>query len=654
MKFDEAPPLWSPPHDVRETTLLGRYLDWLAADRGLKFESHDELWRWSVADLDGFWASIWDFFDVRAHEPYRQVRIGETMPDVRWFPGARLNYAEHLLGDEDDTDRVAIYAHSQTREPLELTFRELREQVAGVRAGLQALGVGPGDRVVAYLPNIPETIVAFIATASLGAIWSSCAPEFGPRSVIDRFAQIEPKVLFAVSGYGFRDRFIDRRAQLAEIRDGLPTLENVIDVPYGGEPLPAALTWAELLVEAGPLAFDAVAADHPLYVLFSSGTTGLPKAIVHGHAGILVEHLKIHGFGLGIGPETRFLQFTTTGWMMWNFLVSSLLLRSAIGLFDGDPTWPDLGSPWQLAAETGTSVVGTSPAFVMACRKAGVALDRFDLAALDVVFTAGSPLPGEGYRYLYEQLGPELLLINGSGGTDVCSAFVSGSAWQPVYEGEISGPCLGADVRALDQSGEVLVGTPGELVIAQPMPSMPLGFWNDPDRRRERAAYYEDFPGLWRHGDWITITPRRSCVISGRSDATLNRGGVRLGTGEIYSVVEDLPEVSDSLVVHLEDPAGGPGELLLFVAPSDGAEVDDALRGEVVSALRAQLSPRHAPDIIVAVPGIPRTLTGKKLEAPVKRLLLGAPPESVASRDALAAPEALEAFVDFATSRRTA
>jgi acetoacetyl-CoA synthetase len=644
--------LWTPPADVRQTTEAGRFLTWLADERGRELADYDELWRWSVADLEGFWGALWDFFGVRAHAPYERVLAAREMPGARWFPGARLNYAEHLLGDDEDADGVAVVARSQTRAPIELTFGELRDQVARARAGLQRLGVGRGDRVVAYLPNIPETLVAFAATASLGAVWSTCAPEFGARSVLGRFGQIEPKVLLTVGGYTYRDRPVDRRDEVAAIRAGLPTLEHVVHVPYGEHAVPDAVGWDALLARHEPLAFAPVAFDHPLYVLFSSGTTGLPKAIVHGHGGQLVEHLKGQSLGWDVKPGGRLMWFSTTAWMMWNALVSALLVRASIVMIDGDPAWPDLGWQWRLAAETQPTMMGVSPTFVMACRKAGLALGReHDLASIRAVGTAGSPLPSEGYHYLYEELGPDVLLINGSGGTDVCGAFVSGSFLQPVYDGEISGPCLGVDAKALDGEGNEVVGELGELVIGAPMPSMPVSFWNDPGDARYRAAYFDRYPGLWRQGDWVLFTPRGSCVVTGRSDATLNRGGVRLGTGELYAVVEELEEVADSLVVHLEDDGGGPGELVLFAALARGADLDDDLRARIAGALRRELSPRHVPDAIVAVPAIPRTLTGKKLEAPVKRILRGARAEDVASPDALVEPSAIEAFVRYAAGR---
>jgi acetoacetyl-CoA synthetase len=647
--------LWTPPPDVRETTEVGRYLAWLEGEHGLAFCDYDELWRWSVGDLAGFWSSIWDFFDVGAHAPSSTVLGSDGMPGATWFPGARLNYAEHLLGRDEDVDRVAVVAHSQTRAPLELTFGGLREQVARARAGLERLGVRPGDRVAAYLPNIPETLVAFAASAGLGAVWASCAPELGPRSVVDRLAQLDPTVLLTVGGYGFRDRSVDRRGEAAAIRDALPSLRHVVHVPYGEHVVPDAVPWDELLAEPAPLTFAPLAFDHPLHVLFSSGTTGPPKAIVHGHGGILLELLKAHAFTWDLKPGGRLLWFSTTSWMMWNALVAALLVRSSIVMLDGDPMWPDPGWQWRVAAETRPTFMGVSPAFLMACRKAGLEPGRqHDLSSIRVFGTAGSPLPAEGYRYVYDQLGPEVLLVNGSGGTDVCTGIVGGSPLLPVYEGEISGRLLGVAADAFDASGAPLVDELGELVITRPMPSMPVGLWGDTDGSLYRSSYFEMFPGVWRQGDWIRFSRRGSCVVTGRSDATLNRGGVRLGTGEFYSVVEELPEVTDSLVVHLEDGEGGAGELVLFVVLREGCALDDALRGEIRRSLQSQLSPRHVPDAMHEVPAIPRTLTGKKLETPVKRILGGAPPETVASRDALVDPTALDAFAAFAREHAAA
>src|SRR3954464_8181889 len=473
-----------------------------------------------------------------------------------------------------------------------LAWGRLGEQVARAGAGLQRLGVGRGDRVVAYLPNIPETLAAFLACASLGAIWASVAPEFGPRSVIDRFAQLDPKVLLAVNGYVHRDRRIDRREPLAAIRAGLPSLEHTVILGYGDD----ATGWEELTAEPAELGFAPLPFDHPLYILFSSGTTGLPKAIVHGHGGILVEHCKNLGLAWDLGPGARLLQFTTTAWMMWNALVSALLLRASIVMVDGDPAWPDLSAQWRLAEETGATHMGLAPPFLMACRKAGLRPGRdHDLSRVRVIATAGSPLPGEGYDYVYEQLGPDVLLVNGSGGTDVCSAIFSGWPLLPVSRGEIAGRCLGVDTAAFDIDGNEVVGELGELVIRRPMPSMPVRFWGDEDGERYRSSYFDVYPGVWCQGDWVRFSQAGTCIVTGRSDATLNRGGVRMGTAELYAVVEEFPEVQDSLVVHLEDDAGGPGDLLLFVV---APELDDDLRSRIARELRSQLSPRHVPDRI--------------------------------------------------------
>ncbi|WP_426504587.1 acetoacetate--CoA ligase [Dactylosporangium sp. McL0621] len=633
------------PPDARRTSELGRYLDWLHDRRGLDFADAGELWRWSVTDLSGFWGSVWDFFDVRTHSPYRAVLEDDRMPGARWFPGATLNYAEHAVGRPRDARQVAILAYSQTRDPIELTFGDLAEQVGRARAGLRRLGVGRGDRVVAYLPNIPETVVAMLATASLGAIWAGCAPEFGVRSVVDRFAQLRPTVLLAVAAYRYGDREVDRRDDVAAIRAALPTLRHVVDVPYGNGSLPGTIGWAELLGTAEPLVFEPVPFDHPLYVLFSSGTTGRPKAIVHGHGGILVEHLKNLSLSWDLRPGDRLLWFTTTAWMLWNVLVSGLLVGAGTVLIDGNPLYPDLEEQWRLAAQTRATLVGASPGYLMACRKHGIEpARRFDLSALRQLGVAGSPLPLEGFVWVTERLGPDVLLNVGSGGTDLCTGIVAGSPMQPVWAGEMTGNLLGVDARAFDAAGNTIVGELGELVITRPMPSMPVGFWNDPGDALYRAAYFERYPGVWCHGDWIRYTERGSCVITGRSDATLNRGGVRLGTAEFYRVVEEFAEVVDSLVVHLEDPDGGPGELLLFIVADDGVTVGDALRDRLVRALRTNLSPRHVPDAIHAVTSIPRSRTGKKLEVPVKRILLGMAPDAVASRGALLDPASLDQF----------
>ena len=658
-QIEQGDIVWTPPADVLSTSRVGEFLAWLARERDLTMTTHEDLLRWSVTDLDGFWSAVWEFFGVRSHASYEAVLASREMPGARWFQGALLNYAEHALGTDEDLDRVAVLGRSQTRDDVELTFGDLRDQVARARAALERLGVRRGDRVAGYLPNIPEALVAYLATASLGATWASCASEFGPRSVIDRFAQIEPVVLLVAGGYRYGAKDIDRRSQVAEIRAELPSVRHVVDVEYGPHRVEDALSWASLLgsEDGAELAFEPVPFDHPLVVLFSSGTTGRPKAIVHGHGGILLEHLKNHALSWDMGPEDRMLWFSTTAWMMWNALVSSLLVRSSIVMVDGNPMHPDLTWQWRLAASTGATVMGASPGFVMACRKDGVELKDLGDLRIRVLGSAGAPLPPEGYAWLRDQL-PGAQINVGSGGTDVCSGIVQNNPLLPVYAGEISGRCLGVDAHAYDESGRPVTGELGELVITSPMPSMPVGFWGDDDGSRYRSAYFDHYPGVWRHGDWILFHDNGSCHVAGRSDATLNRGGVRLGTAEFYRVAEEVDGVADSLVVHLEDPDGGNGELLLFVVTDSGVRLDDPLRARLVRALRSALSPRHIPDQVIEVPAVPRNLTGKKLELPAKRILQGVRPEDVASRDALADPASLDPFVALATSgalsRRTA
>lgn len=650
---DEPRVLWTPPRDVLATSRIGDFLRWLEKTRGLVFTNYDALWRWSVEDLDGFWESVWEYFDVRGHRPDGEVLTGRAMPGCRWFPGATVNYAEQALrGDVWSDDAVAVVARSQTRGPVELTAGELRDQVARARAGLVRLGVGRGDRVAAYLPNIPETLVLLLAAASLGAVFSSCAPEFGTRSVVDRWRQVEPSVLVTVDGYRYGAKDVDRRAEIAGIRAALPSLVHTVVVSYlTGEPdVPDAVSWREMLAEPGELAFDPVPFDHPLYVLYSSGTTGLPKPIVHGHGGIMLEHLKMLALHADLGPGDRFFWFSTTGWMMWNYLVSGLLVGSTVVMFDGSPGYPDLGTMWRLADETGMTYFGTSAPFLLSCLRGGVEPRQVaDVSRLRGIGSTGAPLPPEGFDWVYEHVvDPDaptgLQLGSVSGGTDVCTAFVGSVPLLPVWEGEISCRCLGARVEAYDLEGRPVVGEQGELVVTAPMPSMPVGFWGDADGARYRDAYFATFPGVWRHGDWVTVTERGTCVITGRSDATLNRGGVRVGTAELYSVVEAIPDVADSLVVHLEGGAGGRDELVLFVVLREGASLDDDLRGRIAAELRRSLSPRHVPDAIHRVTAVPKTLSGKKLEVPVKRILSGVPVDEAAARGALANPESLTEY----------
>ncbi|MEP7203005.1 MAG: acetoacetate--CoA ligase [Ilumatobacteraceae bacterium] len=643
--------LWAPTPESIAASNIGRFVAWLG-DRGIgPFESYEALWQWSIEDVAAFWAAVWEFFDVRSSEPYAEILDSPAMPGTRWLSGARLNYAEHIL--RHDGEQPAIIAHSQTRPPSSLSWDELSDQVGRAHAGLKRLGVQRGDRVAAYLPNLPETIVAFLATASLGAIWTSCAPEFGVQAVLDRFGQVEPKVLLVVDGYRYGSRDIDRRSEVRAIREGLSSLHHIVALPYlGGEPLPDSIPWSDLVAEPGTVEFEQVAADHPLYVLYSSGTTGMPKPIVHGHGGILLEHFKVLGLQADLGPRDRFFWFTTTGWMMWNYVVSGLLTGAAIVTFDGDPAFPTLDALWELADETGITWFGASAPYYMTCRKADLRPgEQFDLSRLRAVGSTGAPLPADGFRWVYESVSPDVMLSSISGGTDICSAFVGGCPMVPVAAGEISCRYLGAAVAAFDDTGRSVVGKQGELVITNPMPSMPVGFWGDVDGSKYRAAYFESYPGVWRHGDWITLQANGSCVITGRSDATLNRGGVRIGTSEIYRVVEAVDGIDDSLIVHLEDAdGGGAGELVLFVAVADGLQIDDVI-DPIKRALRTNLSPRHVPDEIHALPSIPTTLSGKKLELPVKKILRGADPDAVASRGALKNPESLDAVAAIAQSR---
>ena len=625
---------------------------WLETERDLRFSDYASLWQWSIDDLPGFWSAIWDFFDVQASPGFDEVLAGREMPGARWFAGAELNYAEHVFCDRTE-DEVAILHASELRELDEITWGELRNQVAGAAAGLRALGVKRGDRVVAYLPNIPEAVVGFLATASIGAVWSSCSPDFGPGSVIDRFAQIEPKVLLAVDGYRYGGRDFDRREILAGVQAQMPTLRHTVIVPYLAEdpdltPLSNAMRWDQLLSldASADLTFERVPFDHPLWVLYSSGTTGLPKAIVQGQGGILLEHLKKLHLHIDSHPGDRLFWFTTTGWMMWNFLVSGLLTRAAIVLYDGNPGHPGMDVLWDLAACAGVTIFGTSASYLAACMKEGVepAAGR-DLSALRAVGSTGSPLSPEGFDWVYDQIGSDTWLFSTSGGTDLCTAFVGGVAILPVYRGELQARALGAAVEAWSEDGEAVIDQVGELVVTQPMPSMPVFFWGDVGGSRYRESYFEHFPGVWRHGDWIEITSRGTAVIYGRSDSTINRQGVRMGTSEIYRAVQSVEAVTDALVVDIPRP-GTEGWMPLFVVLREGSELDDALRAELRKRIRESCSPRHVPSEIFQVAEVPRTLSGKVLEIPVKRILMGTPAERAASRDSLANPDSLDFFVE--------
>ena len=655
MNVEEGRPLWRPSDELVADANITRYLRWLDEERGLAFDSYDALWRWSITELDAFWSSVWEFFAIRTHEPFTSILSERHMPGARWFEGARLNYAENALARPDD--RPAILFRREDGFAVDLTRAQLAERVAAAAAGLRRLGVRSGDRVAAYLPNGLEAAIGFLAAASIGAVWSSCSPDFGPRAVVDRFRQIEPKVLLAVDGYRYGGREQDRLSVVTDVARELPGLEHVVIVPsVRDDPdlpdVPAATRWADVMSEPATASFEPVAFDHPLWVLYSSGTTGLPKAMVHGHGGILLEHLKSLSLHLDLGPDDRFFWFTTTGWMMWNFLLGGLLVGSTIVLYDGAPAHPGLGALWRLAAETGITYFGTSAPYLHACMKRGLRPKTIaDLAALRAIGSTGSPLSPEGFAWVYDAVGSDLWLGSISGGTDLCTAFVGSCPLLPVYTGEIQCRCLGAKVEAFDSEGRSVIDDVGELVITEPMPSMPTSFWDDADGTRYRDSYFDVYPGVWRHGDWIKITERGSCVIYGRSDATLNREGVRVGTSELYRVVEALPEIRESLVIDTGE-LGVDGELVLFVVLDEGRDLDEALRARLNNEIRTQLSPRHVPNEIIPVPDIPKTLSGKRLEVPVKRILLGANAEDVASPDALANPEALLAFAEFGRERR--
>jgi acetoacetyl-CoA synthetase len=654
----EPEKLWEPSAQLVERSRLRELMRWLATERGLELDDYDALWRWSVEDLEGFWSAIWDFFEVQADGSYERALGDRSMPGAEWFSGTSLNYAEHVFAAKDGDAEPAILHASELRELDELSWGELRAAVAAVAGGLRALGVERGDRVVAYMPNVPETIVAFLATASIGAIWSSCSPDFGPASVIDRFAQIEPKVLFAVDGYRYGGKDFDRRETVADLQAAMPSLERTVVLPYLDPepdltPLRDATAWAELHSsgEGAELTFERVPFDHPLWVLYSSGTTGLPKAIVQSQGGILIEHLKKLNLHVDAHPGDRLFWFTTTGWMMWNFLVSGLLTRAAIVLYDGNPGHPDMGALWDLAERAGITMFGTSASYIAACMKAGVEPGAGrDLGRLKAVGSTGSPLAPEGFDWIYEHLGRDTWLFSTSGGTDLCTAFVGGCVLLPVYRGEMQARALGAAVEAWDEDGKPVIDEVGELVVTEPMPSMPVFFWGDDEEQsRYRASYFEHYPGAWRHGDWIEITSRGTAVIYGRSDSTINRSGVRMGTSEIYRAVLSLDEIVDALVVDIPRP-GTEGWMPLFVVLREGAELDDEMRKEIARRVRSQCSPRHVPDEVFAIAEVPRTLSGKALEVPVKRILMGTPPEQVASRDSLANPAALDWFVEFASS----
>lgn len=646
-------PLWTPSEEVKQQANVTRYMQWLEREKGLHFSNRNELWQWSVDHLEDFWGSIWEFFHVQASKRYTTVLVERKMPGAKWFPGAELNYAQHVFRNASP-DHPAVVFRSERHDLVEVSWDELTRKVTSVAKALRDMGVRRGDRVVAYMGTIPETLVAFLACASIGAIWSSCAPDFGTSSVVDRFKQIEPSILFAVDGYQYNGKTFDRRPIIAELQVALPTLRKTVLFPYllgqfdPGD-LKNVMAWDELLVhQDAELTFEQVPFDHPLWVLYSSGTTGLPKAIVQGQGGILLEHLKSLTLDMNLKAGDRFFWFTTTGWMMWNLLMGGLLVGCTVLMYDGSPGYPDLGVLWKFAQDTGMTFFGTSAGFIASCMKAGIEPGKtYDLSKLQAIGSTGSPLPPEGFEWVYEHVKRDVWLVSLSGGTDVCSAFVGGSILLPVYSGELQCRTLAAKVESYDEQGKPLIDEVGELVITDPMPSMPLFFWNDPDSKRYYESYFDVYPGVWRHGDWIKVTPRGSAIIYGRSDSTINRMGIRMGSSEIYRVVESFPEILDSLIVGVELP-GGKYYMPLFVVLRDNVQLNEDLKARIKQKLRANVSPHHVPDEILAIPEVPRTLSGKKLEVPVKKLFMGIPLEKAVSKDALSNPNSLQYFVEFA------
>jgi acetoacetyl-CoA synthetase len=625
----ESPRLiWRPSAEVSASANLTYFRRWLHAEHGLSFCDYEELWQWSVAELEAFWGAIWRFYGLASPTQFDTALARREMPGADWFPGAELNYAEQVLDRARDAEPALIYI-DETRLPHPVTAEALRGEVGAFAAALRDLGVERGDRVVGYLPNIPETVVAMLATASIGAVWSVCAPDFGARGVAERFAQLEPKVLIAVDGYRFGGRMHDRRTEASDLQAALPSLVATITVRSVFPDASVPLAFDEVVADLREPEFRSVPFGHPLWVLFSSGTTGIPKGLVHSHGGIVVEHLKSLGLSLDLRPTDRFFFHTSTSWMAWNYLVDGLLHGATVVLYSGSPAEPASAALWSLAADTAVTVLGVGSAYVSACQKAGVDLgDR--AAGLRTVIPTGSPLPPAGWVWLEQQLPRTTRIDSICGGTDVCTVYFAGNPALPVYDGEISARCLGVKAESWSPAGIPQIDALGEFVVTEPMPSMPLTLWGDRDGSRYRESYFDMFPGVWRQGDWISVSARGSVIVSGRSDATLNRHGVRIGSAEIYAAVEQLPEITDSLVVGIEQD-DGEYDMPLFVVMASGATLDDRLRAKIVAQIRAQSSPRHVPDRIIEAPAVPRTLTGKKLEIPVKRLLQGEPLDDLAA-----------------------
>ncbi|WP_454757253.1 acetoacetate--CoA ligase [Cupriavidus campinensis] len=650
--------MWTPSANFAESSQLAAFITWLRRERGLAFDDYDSLWRWSVTDIEAFWDAIRVYFDVHFDTPAERVLDRRTMPGARWFEGATLNYVQQVFrhaGTGEARQRPAI-RHAGEAQPLaDVSWDALEAQVASLAHALRAMGVTPGDRVAGYLPNVPATIVAFLATASLGAVWSGCAPDMGQVAVIDRFRQIAPKVLIAVDGYHYGGKTYDRAPVIADLVAALPSLTDLVLIPAIGSEIDTAgpvrrHDWADVLAHAVPLRIEPVPFDHPLWIVYSSGTTGMPKPIVHGHGGIVIEQLKLLAFHNNLGPDDVFHWYSSSGWIMWNAQVGGLLLGTTVALYDGNPAWPDAGVLWRFVDDARVTMFGAGAAFFTNCMKAGLEPAAFaDVSRLRGLGSTGSPLPEEAYAWIYRHVRADIWLAPMSGGTDFAGSFVAGCPLLPVYAGEMQCRCLGAKVEAFDEQGQAMIDEVGELVCTEPMPSMPLYLWGDADGKRYRDSYFDTYPNAWRHGDWIRITPRGGAIIYGRSDATINRHGIRMGTSELYRVVEELPEVLDSMVVDLEY-LGRESYMPLFVVLREGSVLDEALRDTLRARIRAGLSSRHVPNDIVQVPGVPRTLSGKKMEVPIKKLLLGHPPEQIANRDAMANPDCLDWYFAYAAT----
>ena len=635
-------PQWEPTGADHQQALISRFTEYVTARTGLQPNSYHDLWQWSVRDIDEFWLCVWEYFAVSAETPTVALAV-DAMPGARWFPGAQLNYAARVIA-QSRADRPAIVGISEDASEREISWAAMLRRAGALAATLRRAGVGSGDQVIGYLPNIPEAVIAFLATAGIGAIWSACGQEYTVQAALDRLGQLDPVVLIVADGYRFGGKVFDRRTEAAALRDALPGLKTAICVPriFGG--VDAMIAWDEATAGQDPLTPLPVDFGHPLWIVFSSGTTGLPKGIVHGHGGVILEHLKLAALHLDIGREDRFFWHTSTSWMMWNLQVGGLLAGAPITCYDGSPTYPHPGALWEVAARTGTTMLGTSPGYVLANIKGGVApSSQYDLSRLRTVGVTGSTLPPAASVWLQDNLGNDVRICGISGGTDVVSAFIGGARTVPVWPGELSAPCLGVAVDAYDEQGQPVRGKMGELVITAPMPSMPVFFWNDPGGRRYRDTYFGTYPGVWRHGDWITMTDHGSIIVHGRSDSTLNRNGIRMGSADIYQVVERLPDIAEALVIGVEQPNGAYW-MPLFVVLAAGAELNDALIGQISAAIRAQVSPWHVPDQIIAAPGIPHTKTGKKLEVPIKRLLQGGDPSQIVDHSAVDNPELIDWF----------